>query len=275
MADEVAATEDVKVEEVVSTDITPDDFLADEQETAKAEPSTATKEPETVKAEVEAPIVDAEAEAEVEKETDGDKPVETEATLEPPKVGKADERKTQLNTEIRDLVAQRNALKEQVEKANGEVYQPESAAELEEQGLTTLEAKVEAMRQSLEMEKYNAQVTDAQLTMSSEADQILRDYPIFDPSSTDFDKDLAEGAAEVLEANLIKDPNTGQIIGTNISVKKLYQTLARASGNSTVKGQIKGQQDAETMLANADSGASRPVSKKVLDPVIALWESDD
>ena len=275
MADEVAATEDVKVEEVVSTDITPDDFLADEQETAKAEPSTATKEPETVKAEVEAPIVDAEAEAKVEKETDGDKPVETEATLEPPKVGKADERKTQLNTEIRDLVAQRNALKEQVEKANGEVYQPESAAELEEQGLTTLEAKVEAMRQSLEMEKYNAQVTDAQLTMSSEADQILRDYPIFDPSSTDFDKDLAEGAAEVLEANLIKDPNTGQIIGTNISVKKLYQTLARASGNSTVKGQIKGQQDAETMLANADSGASRPVSKKVLDPVIALWESDD
>ena len=275
MADEVAATEDVKVEEVVSTDITPDDFLADEQETAKAEPSTATKEPETVKAEVEAPIVDAEAEAKVEKETDGDKPVETEATLEPPKVGKADERKTQLNTEIRDLVAQRNALKEQVEKANGEVYQPESAAELEEQGLTTLEAKVEAMRQSLEMEKYNAQVTDAQLTMSSEADQILRDYPIFDPSSTDFDKDLAEGAAEVLEANLIKDPNTGQIIGTNISVKKLYQTLARASGNSTVKGQIKGQQDAETMLANADSGASRPESKKVLDPVIALWESDD
>jgi len=269
--------------DVQSNEITPEDLMADEQESPKTEPSTVKEEkPAKVEAKEEA-----KAEPEAKEETESEEPEAKEAPKEPaeekpaeetepePPKGKAEDRKTQLNTEIRDLVAQRNALKEQVEKANSEVYQPATEDELTEQGMTSLEAKVEAMRQTQEMEKYNSQVADAQLTISSEADRVLQDFPIFNSESDQFDKELAEEAAQLLDANLIKDPNSGQIIGSNVSPYQLYKTLARASGISAVKGQMKGQKETEQMLANADSGASATVPKKVVDPIIDLWTSDD
>lgn len=206
---------------------------------------------------------------------------EAESTEDKPR-GKAEERKAQLNTEIRDLVSQRNALKEQVTKANAEVYQPATENELTGetnpetgQPFTSTEAKVEAMRQAIEMRDYNEKVAEAQLTIESESQRVLTDFPIFNSENEGYDKELAEEAAELLQANLILDPNTGQVIGSNVSPYQLYKTLARASGISTVKGQIKGQQATEKMLANADGGSAAAPPAKAKDPVLEILSSDD
>lgn len=268
----------------VGTEITPEQFDADEkQDSPKAESSPAKEAKVEAKAEPQAETKPDAKEEVVDKPTTDSQETETEAKAEEPSdetetkpQTKADERKTQLNTEIRDLVSQRNALKTEVEKANAEVYQPATEAELTEQGMNTLEAKVEAMRQQNELDKYNSQVADAQLTISSESERVLNDFPIFNPDSETYDEELANEAAELLKANLIYDSNTEQIIGSNVSTYQLYKTLARASGISAAKGQIKGQQDTEKMLANADTGSSTAPASKPKDPsgLEALWGAD-
>lgn len=283
MADEATDVQD--------GEITLDDFNADEQDTAKAESSPAK---EQSKAEPKEPEVAKDTKEEVQADdtaTPPDVPTkdaksdEAKAQAEEPEVeasedkplGKAEERKAQLNTEIRDLVAQRNTLKAEVEKANAEVYQPATEDELTEQGMTAIEAKVEAMRQEREMEKYNSQVADAQLTIGHESERVLNDFPQFNPESGPdvYDKELAEEAAELLASNLIIDPNTNQVIGSNVSPYQLYKTLARASGISAQKGQLRGQEDAQKQLANVDAPTSAAPPKEKVDPLMELWKSDD
>lgn len=275
--------------DVQSNEISLDDFNADEQDTSKAEsspvkeaeakPEADTKPEKAAKPDAEAETTEEEAQADdtaakpdeaKAEETETDKPDDTETKPQT----KADERKASLNTEIRDLVAQRNSLKSEVEKANAEVYQPASEDDLVEQGLSATDAKVEALRQQVEMRDFNDRVAEAQLTLESESNRVLQDFPIFNKDSEDYDEELATEAAQLLQANLIQDPNTGQIIGSNVSPYKLYKTFARASTISSTRGQLKGQQATETMLANADTPSSAAPPKAKADPLMDLWKDN-
>lgn len=214
-----------------------------------------------------------ESEADTVQPADEKPAEETKADEQP--LGKADERKQQLNTEIRDLVAQRNALKAEVEKTTAQAYQPDSVEGLVEQGYTELEAKVEAMRQGQEVERFNAQVVDAQLTLESESSRVLNDFPIFDPQSDQYRPEVAAKAANLLSKNLVLDPNTGQVIGSNVSPYQLYETIADASQISAQDGQVRAQQATEKMLANADAPTSASPPKVKEDPILAILKSDD
>lgn len=248
------------------------DFDGDESETPKAESSPAEpKTPEADKvAEPEKPVAaDGQAEPDAPADEEAGEPGTDQPEGDKPFV-KAEERKTELNTEIRDLVSQRNALRTEVEKANAEAYQPATEEQLTEEGLTPTDAKIEAMRQHIEMREYSDKVSEAQLTIESESQRVLNDFPIFNPGSPDFDAELQQEAAELLQANLITDPNTNQIIGSNVSPYQLYKTLARASSVSAAKGQIKGQRATESMMANADGPSSAAPPKKTADPITEM-----
>lgn len=188
---------------------------------------------------------------------------------------KAEERKQQLNTEIRDLVSQRNAIKQEVEKLNSQVYQPESVEDLVEQGMSEQDARIAAMERKQEIADYNNKVVEAQLTLSSESQRVLQDFPLFDPESSDFKPQIAEQAASLLEANLVKDPNTGQVIGSNVSPYQLYKTIADAYQVSQQEGQIKGQKATEQMLASVDAPSSAAPAKKEedKDPFLAGFDA--
>jgi hypothetical protein len=259
-------------DDVQAPDITLDDFDGESQDAPTVDPSP-TEPKDTETAEADKPAEEGEAETPPEgepaEEEDGDQQPEDK------QFAKADERKNALNSEIRDLVAQRNELKKEVEKANSEAYQPATEEELEAEGLSSVEAKVEAMRQREEVREYNNQVAEAQLTIESESQRVLREFPMFDPSSDQYNEEIRDQAAELLQANLIFDPNTGQVIGSNVSPYQLYKTIATAAGISAQKGQIAGQKATERMLANADSPGSAAPAKKPIDPVLALWQEDD
>jgi hypothetical protein len=277
MADEKPA-EDVKTPEL--------DFstLDEEQETPKdpspeAEPEKAEKPKEPVAEKEEAKVE--KPKAEPEKETEEPKAEEPKVEETKP-LGKGEERKVQLNEEIRDLVSKRNALRDEVTKANAEVYAPASETDLlgeqnpdTGQNYSATEAKVEALRQAIVLRDYNDKVAEAQLTIESEAIRVLQDFPIFNPENEHYDKELTEEAAELLEANLIKDENSGQIIGSNVMPYQLYKTLARASGISAARGQIKGQEETEKMLANTDNSSSTPPPTKPKDPLFEILQNWD
>lgn len=187
----------------------------------------------------------------------------------------ATERKQQLNTEIRDLVATRNALKTDIEKINAEFYQPATEEQLVEAGLSATDAKLEALNQRLEVKDYNDKVAEAQLTIESEAQAVLRDFPMFDQNNKAYNKELAEEAATLFNDSIIRDENTGQVIGSNLSPYKLYKALAASHASSVQTGQVKGQKATEDMLSRADStpDAAPKVAKK--DPIMAILEDVD
>jgi len=216
--------------------------------------------------ELEAAFDDGESfESEAESD-DSEEEESAEETEEKPQT-KADKRKEQLegeiqslkeeagidkNREIRDLVSARNALRETVQQANAQVYQPATENELMQQGMSPEMAAIEAMKQSMEMQRYNDQVAEVQLTLSSDADKALRDFPMFDSDSKDYSPELAAQVDQLLGANLVFDPNTGQVIGSHVPVYQLYKSFADATRISQAKGQADGQRSTEKMFANAD-----------------------
>lgn len=227
-----------------------------------------------LKAQKQTPKATKQDKPETEAREQQEAPAEETEGEQPPK-GKAEDRKQQLNTEIRDLVSQRNALKSEVEQLNSQVYQPATEQELQEQGMSQLEAKVEAMRQQQELERYTSQVADAQLTIESESQRVLSDFPIFNPDSDQYKADIAAQASQLLQANLVYDQNTGQVIGSNVSPYQLYQTLAQTYQASQAEGQIQGQKATEKMLASADIVTSTAPRSKRQDPILEILKADD
>lgn len=184
-----------------------------------------------------------------------DKDESTESESQPTKG--AEMRKQQLNTEIRDKVAERNALKREIEELNRQKYQLQSKDDLPtvdqllgeinpetgdyftrtEAQLLLLQAQYELEQQAKQMDEYNNRLVETNMALINEAEQVLRDFPMFDPNSSEYDKDLAEQADHLLDASIIRDPNTGRIIGSQVSPYELYATIASAAG--TAKAVVK------------------------------------
>ena len=119
-------------------------------------------------------------------EADTESPAEApEATDEPevPEFRTAEARKESLNNEIRDLVAKRSTLRDEIASTNAQVYQPQTAEELIEQGEDPNEARWQALEQERHMERYNAQVTDLNANLSIESLQVLSDFSWANPEA--------------------------------------------------------------------------------------------
>ncbi len=192
----------------------------------------------------------------------------------------AEMRKQQLNTEIRDKVAERNALKREIEELNRQKYQLKSRDDLPtvdqlleeinpetgdyftrtEAQLLLLQAEQELDRQARQMDEYNNQLVETNIALMNEAERVLRDFPMFDPNSDEYDKDLASQADRLLDAAIIRDSNTGRIMGSQISPYELYATIANAAGTAKTRGEVAGRKAAQKMMASVDvvGGAINP-----------------
>lgn len=194
----------------------------------------------------------------------------------------AEKRKEQLNSEIRDLVSQRNQLRAQVEEQNAQVYHVPTEEELQDQVnpetgeyYTTVEARLARMEQQQQLDKYNERIAEAQLTVSTEAQRALQDFPIFDSQSKEYNPEIAAQADQILQANLVQDPNTGQIVGTRVSPYQLYKSFADVWQKSQTAGAVKGQKAAEQMLSRADTPSGRSVATAKKDAFLDAFNSDE
>jgi hypothetical protein len=200
-----------------------------------------------------------------EKHPEGEA-VENEAEEQP-------QAKKDANTRIRQLVAERNDLRKEVERLNSQTYKPKTAQELVDEGMDETKAEVEAIKQKMALDEYNRDVSDAQWTLHEDSSRVLQDFPMFDPDNKEeFDPELAAQAADLLDANLIRDPNTGQIIGSHVSPYQIYKPIADAHKKSAIAGQIKGQKATEQMLASAEVPASASHTQKK-NPLMDLWST--
>lgn len=260
VAQETTVTESAPVETNTPEVADPllDILSSDEEPTVEAPGETKTEEPKAAEEEVKGDDTPTEPEAEQEQPQGEEKP------LNP----KSENRFQKLANENREL-------KEQIEKLHSEVYKPQTTEELIEEGLSPEMAEVRALKQQLEVQAYNNQVYEAQKDLSEQASRVLEDFTIFNPDSPDFQADLAADAAVALERAIIKDPNTGQIIGAHLTPYEIYKPIADAYAKSSLKGQIKGQKATEKMLASVDAPTSVTPKAPKKDPLLDILTSDD
>lgn len=249
MADEDAI---VVNDEGIGTDSTPVDQQAIDLEGSLEDSATQETDGEE---ESEQPTEEKPSQNEEAGDEDQPKPEETQ---EEPK-SKGEQRKEQLNTEIRDLVAHRNKLRQEVESINNQAYQLPTPEQLMEQVnpetgeyYNRMEAQLQAMQQERAIEKYNTQVAEAQLQLDTEAERALRDFPELFKEDSPY-KDAVVNATQMLQKSLHIDPRTNQIIGSAISPYELYKTLNDSIQSAASVGQVQAQKAQSEMLANADT----------------------
>lgn len=209
-----------------------------------------------------------------EEPSSEEKPSETTESKE--KSTRADERKKQLTNEIRDKVAERNALREEIAELSRQKYGLKSAQDLptieslvdqinpatgdyytraEAENLR-LSQRLDAMEQKQEFDNYVERVTDNLTQLSNEANQVIKDFPLFDPESDQYNAELTEAADKLMQESLVTDEKTGQVIGARVSPYQLYSTIAKAKVSGEVKGKTSGRKAALDMMNNADVGGS-------------------
>lgn len=175
-------------------------------------------------------------------ETQEKQPEEKSEGEEKPEYSKAEERKAQLNDDIRGLVSRREELKREVAEYEG-IKQLQSSInenritpeQLEAAGLDPQDAAIQALLYNQELDQQQSQVNeisaniaDLQYNMLLDRVELLKDYPVFDETSPEYNADFTKKAADmyVSAANLQFNEE-----GAPISAdKKLYEFMSDLHG---------------------------------------------
>lgn len=165
-------------------------------------------------------------------------------------------------------VATEQELLNEVNPETGENYSPQEAERI------ARAQSLESQQQSVSQERYELEVRQNQVTLADEANQALKDFPMFDPSSETYNKGLAAQVDQLLGQNLIFEEGTNRVIGSHISPHFLYKTIADSINIGATQGQLKGQKAAQNMMASADvaPGAAQPKTKE--DPMIEAFKQE-
>jgi len=223
---------------------------------------------------------DEEGEKKSEENTDDDQSSKTSDTDQETKPKNAETRKQQLNNEIRNKIAERNALREEIAELNKQKYQMKTQEDLPtvdnlmeqidpETGdyytrtdakLARIEAERELERAQKQMDEYVDRIVDNRLSLKEEADRALKDFPMFDEQSSSYNEELAKQADQIANGLIVKDEQTGEIIGSRGSIYDVYATIANAAQSAETSGKIAGRKAAVDMMNSADVVGSNSTS---------------
>lgn len=252
-----------------------------DEESSPAEP----KEADPADKPVDKPAADADkgTEDKPAEDADPDKPAEADAADKgdeaKPAKG-AESRKAQLQSEIRQLVADRDKARADVATENAKHYAAETPEELVEKGVDPIEARFQAQEQKEALREYNTKVADLNQNINIESLQIMADFPMYNPGTAaepnpDFNENLSELAKETYNkaAGIEVDENTKLIVNANLMPYEVYKSFADAYAMGTQAGTIKGEQAADKNEAAADTPSSAAPKPKKTDPFLAGLQS--
>lgn len=166
-------------------------------------------------------------------------------------------------------VAAEQELLGQVNPETGEYFTPQEAERI------ARAHSLDTQQQALSQDRYELEVKQNQITLADEANQALREYPIFDPHSDQYNAALAERVDQLLGQNLIFEEGTNRVIGSHTSPLNLYKTIFEATQMSMAEGQIKGQKATQKMLASVDTtGNASQATKTKDDPMLEAFRQE-
>lgn len=196
---------------------------------------------------------------------------------------KAEARKQELNEEIRSLSGDVRTLQAQKESLAKEVSQYQgiqdarqniensrvTAEQLERAGLDPQDAQVQAFLYNQELDKQASEVAeiensiaDLQINLNVDRLEVIRDFPVFDDRSPEFDEEFTEFAMKsyAQAADLQLDSN-GRPVSSNLKLYSYMKDLADMRNHIMSAGQRRGQQNQARQDANVfNPGGGQAVS---------------
>lgn len=162
---------------------------------------------------------------------------------------RAEARERQLNEDIRSLVSRKHELENQISQLESMTSAREAISsqrvtpeDLEAAGLDSQEAAVQSLlhnqeldRQEAELNNVQADIADLQFNLVLDRVELLKDYPVFDEGSPEFDGDFANMAVALYqEAADVKLGENGMPISANL---RLYDFMAQLAKMYTQAGE--------------------------------------
>ena len=215
-----------------------------------------------------------------------------ETKTEEPQYTKAEQRKEQLNSEIREMVELKKQYEQELAQYQQQQQQSQDQPFTEEQLLneinpdtgeyfTPTEARVvmmqqevQQMRQQAQEKEYQQQVQQSRMQLAHDIENAVKEYPMFNARSDSYDKALAEKAKRIIEANLVMD-NNGQPVSSRIPIREILATFAEVQQSSVATGEAKARQATNKMLANVDTaGGSSGATSQKRDAYLEAFDSE-
>lgn len=248
-----SASDDPTVEADTTTSDSSTEGTNDEAKTLEEEPSEGT--------ETDGEETDDDSEGDADAESTEDSTDET--PTDEPKNKSAEGR-------IRNLVAENRQLREQITQQISEAYKAPSAQEIFDQAqangqeLSPAEARVVALEQRQEITEFNAKVSEVNMALRADTNQVLQAYPMFDENSPQYNPELTQLADAVYKqsSGMQIDPKTGLVYDVKVLPSQVYESIARAHEAGASTAQVKAQRSAEKMLAAADTPTSAAPKQK-------------
>ena len=176
-----------------------------------------------------------------------------------------DRRKEQLTSEIQSLVNERNSLREEI--ANDRAVRERQAAidssfvtaeQLEELGLSREEAiyqanlmNHQALIEQRQLDSYKAEIESLRNGLTVDRVELLRDCPIFDANSAEYNEDFTKKALEMYsrDANLQFDENGG-VISASVRLYDYMKGLAELSEIRSLAAETNARKNIEKTMAS-------------------------
>lgn len=193
----------------------------------------------------------------------------SEASEDAPEVDEDGKPKAKNSAEnrIRDLTHQLNnvaeenrKLRNEVVAKNAEAYHAATEQELIDEGYDPADAKVEAMRQDMELERYNNRVQQINSDIHVDSLKLLHDFPVFDPRSDEYDESFAQQVAGMYDkvANMKTDEKTGFVTKVDVYPYDFYKSYNDTYQAGLSKGAVKKQKAVERNEAAVETPSSVP-----------------
>lgn len=224
--------------------------------------------------ESESPVEEAETTEETSEKTESD-----EETQETQEEESKDESETPQETEAErsqrfyEMRQEQKRSREQVEKAVNQNYQPQPVDQLTQhfvdQGYDEFQANMlareEVRSQRESIAEARAEVAELNSKLVSESVQVMHDFPVFDPKSSEYDEGFAKLASDMYmrAANPVTDPKTGAIVQTNLMPHDFYKELHTMRTMSASKAEAKAKKAVSQQIASVSpQSSSAPISVK-------------
>jgi len=174
----------------------------------------------------------------------------------------------ELSKEDRDQAArnawqQRQRDRQQIAEQIDQDYAPKTADQLVAEGTDPATAQIEALRQEMTFNNERNRVSELNAGMRVEAVEVMKDFPVFDPSSPQFDPDFTKDVEESYKdaARLQTNEDGSLILNADKPLYDHYQRMARIYNRGTSKGTVQGQEQMADMIARTENpGGSSSVN---------------
>lgn len=230
--------------------------MAEPDDTTQETPVT-TEVPEAVEPtsdSVEAPVKEPDTQEpeapETEEVTVTDEPKDDESEVEDDVAAKK-----RHNDEMakQRIASQNRKTRQDVLKQVDENYAPKSEEEFVAEGLSAAEAKIEALRQEMQFRDTRNYIADLNTGLKNDAEIVIRDHPIYDESSPDYDPEFTKEVEEAYKiASRLQVDENGVVLNAEVPLGDFYSRMAKIRERGNVRGQVDGQKDALKMLSRTE-----------------------